>query len=568
MLIRWRLVATVGFSLAITLGCSGSSSHNDPDGNADAPGNGGTSGGSGARSSGGSSGTSAKGGSGGATTKGGAGGAGGANPGEPGACALGPADVLRVATQNLDSVLKSAISASAFVEGSSFVGRALALGDRHDPPIFVDDATKSVDELVDWLSQKVLAEGNALDTMGQSIHYSLKSEVYCAPDPDDVAADPEWAKEQEADCARDLAAHPVSFDAVFDACEGEGAKVLTITPEFGKAGTTPFALRSAGKSLSVTLDVAQGVKYAVEQDSSTMFDGDSYGAPTLTLSTEEANRVTLEVSLDGGLGLGFTQDDKRLRLETEPTHRFFQGGVDAVKREAWGNFALGTTTFTTSFKTFVEGLLQRNVTPMVSPNDSVAIEIPASAIDFDFQRDSEHLLLERSSPTADSDLVSVTNGNDTLIRANVNESRGGTVALNLDWPESGDAYVTLGPDFSLDLTFAMKNAVSKVENLQSFAADDVVSFALTSAPSSGSAPESPPASVMLLLNDDFDLALPHRTPGPQLVVNAGTFVMSSKAAAQTITVKSSNCLVYDPSSQVLHEILRGYGAASCPSVFK
>lgn len=300
-----------------------------------------------------------------------------------------------------------------------------------------------------------------------------------------------------------------------------------------------------------------------------MFDGDSNGSLSVTLSTEKANGATLAVSLDSALALGFTDGGKRARLETDPAPGLFMAGVDSVRREAWGALDLGTTTVTTSFKTFVEAMFQRQVTPQVSPNDSVSVEIPPSTISLDFERDAETVHLERSPTTDDNSLFRAKNGNETLLSADTNdESQNGGASVDVVWEPGGAFSVTPGRDFSLDLTFTLKNVANKVENLQSFAAGDVVSFALSPGASAGSIPEAPPGSVALLLNDELDLALTHRTPGPELVVNQGSFVMSSKTAGLTTTVAAPKCLVYDPNSQLEHEILRGYGAAACPSVFK
>lgn len=565
MLNRIRLIATLGLSLLAATGCSGSSSDAHSDDNAGA---GGTSGGSGTRGgSGGSSGTRASGGSGGSQAKGGSG-------GSPiaGACGLGTDDVLRVTTANLTGALKGAISAASFVEGSALVGRALALGDNHEPPVFVDDATKQVDDLVDWLSQKVLAAGNALDTVGPTVRYALKSEVYCAPDADDLDADPEWAKEQAADCAEDLAEHPVTFEVVFDGCDGQAATRLTITPTIGSAHATPFVLKTGPQWLSASFDVGEVVKYAAEQGSDVAFDGDSHGTPSVTLSAEESDHVTLDVTLNGGLGVGFTDDGKHVRLESEGSDPWFRGTVDAATRHVTGNFELGAASFALSFKTFVEAMFQRHVTPAVPPNDSVSLDVPASSLGFDYGREADHLAIWRSSPAQGSELASVKHGDDTLVRATLGESssgaRRGSVGFDVDWVAGGAFNVVADPDFSLALTFAMQSVADKVEDLQSFANDDVVSFTLAPGPSAGSIPEAASGSVALLLNDELDLALTHRTPGPELLVNTGTFVMSSKAAGLTTTVESGKCLVYDPNSQVLHEILRGYAAAACPSVFK
>ncbi|HEX5099332.1 MAG TPA: hypothetical protein VFV94_07515 [Polyangiaceae bacterium] len=569
MLNRFLLIATVGLSLSAATGCSGSSSGvASDDDDDDVPGAGGTSGGSGARGgSGGSSGTRASGGSGGSQAKGGSGGTSLA-----GACGLGPDDALRVTTANLAGALKGAISATAFVEGSALVGRALALGDNHEPPVFVDDATKEVDDLVDWLSQKVLAAGNALDSVGPTIRYALESEVYCAPDADDLEADPEWAKEQAADCAQDLAEHPVTFEVAFDGCDGPAATRLTITPTIGSAQATPFVLKTGPQWLSASFDVGQVVKYAAEQGSNVAFDGDSYGTPSLTLSAEDPNHVTLDVTLNGGLGVGFTDDDKHVRLESEASDAFFRGTVDAATRHVSGSFELGAASFALSFKTFVEAMLQRHVTPAVPPNDSVSIDVPASSIGFDYMRETDHFAIWRSSPAEERELASVKHGDDTLIRADLGESsngaRAGSVGFDVDWVAGGAFDIVADPGFSLDLTFALKSVADKIENLQSFASDDVVSFELLPGPSAGSIPEAASGNVALLLDDELDLALTHRTPGPQLLVNAGTFVMSSKSAGLKTTVETGQCLVYDPNSQVLHEILRGYGAAACPSVFK
>ena len=566
MLNRFRLISTVGLSLLAATGCSGSSSMRPSDDDADAPSAGGTSAGSGARSgSGGSGGTRAQGGSGGSKATGGSGGT-----QAPGSCTLGPADVLHVATTNLEGALKGAISASAFIEGSAFIGRALALGDEHDPPVFVNDATKSVDELIDWLSRKVLAEGNALDSVGPTLRYALKSDVYCAPEPDDLEADPEWAKEQAADCAQDLAEHPVTFEAAFDSCDD--ARRLTLTPTFGSAQATPFVLKTAPQWLSVSFDVAEAVKYAAEQGSDIAFDGDSYGTPSVMLSAEEPDHVILDVTLSGGLGVGFTDDGKHVRLESEGSDTFFRGTVDAATRQLSGDFQLGATSFMSSFKTFVEAVFERHVTPAVPPNDSVSVDVAASNIGFNFVSETDHFAIWRYSPTEESELASVKHGDDTLMLANLRSSsddaRVGSVGFDVDWAAGGAFQVVAEPDFSLDLTFAMKSVADKIENLQSFANDDVVSLVLMPGPSAGSTPEGASGSVALLVNDELDLALTHRTPGPELLVNTGTFVISSKSAGLKTTVEPGQCLVYDPNSQVAHEILRGYGAAACPSVFK
>lgn len=564
VLIRCRFIATLVISLAALAGCSGrSTSAHDTDDDGGAAGKGGSTGATSDKGgASGSSGMSARGGTGGSAATGGSG---GTKPSDPGACKLGPADVLRVTTANLGSVLKDGISAIAFVEGSALVGRALALGDDHDPPVFVDDATKEVDDLVDWLSRKVLAEGNALDPAGGrvSFRYSLQSDIYCAPEPEDLAADPEWAKERAADCARDLAEHPVSFDAVFDGCDGEDAGTITITPAFGSAHAQPFSVKAAPHSLAVTFDVAEGVKYATEQGSTTVFDADSSGAPVVTLEIEDPKHAAVDVWLDGWLGLGFTENGNYTRFDLAPSSALFHGTADATTEVLAGSFGFGAASLTTSFKTLVWEVLKRGVTPDVSPGDRVEVDIPASNVTVDYFGATDMIGLGRSG--ADGELVTARNATDTLMSARVNDAWNGNVRFDLDWRAGGGLAVTTTPALAVDLDFSLQSVADKVESLQSFANDDVVSISLEGDSSAASPPSS---TALLLINDSLDLALAHRTPGDELFVEQGTFVMSSKAAGQSTTVKAGTCLVYDPNSQVAHEILRGYGAAACPSEFK
>jgi hypothetical protein len=110
---------------------------------------------------------------------------------------------------------------------------------------------------------------------------------------------------------------------------------------------------------------------------------------------------------------------------------------------------------------------------------------------------------------------------------------------------------------TLELGFELDAIKDQLEDIQTFALDDRVTFGLTG--------EAPAATLLL---DEYDnLALLHRTPGSEVLVNAGTFEMKSEQSSQSVTVEAGQCLSFNPSSAVAHEILRGYGGLECGVAF-
>jgi len=540
----WRSSALVGFSLLAALGCSPKSTSRGDDGGA-------------AGESGGGSG-----GSGGASGKGGASGLGGSSAdsgGKGGSSGLGgvagtlvvpdcetltSAEVRRLAVTYLGRTLREAVSGVAFAEGSQLIGRVLELGDAPGSVEFVEEAQESIDEWMNELETKVLADGNVESQAGNVVTYRMTSAAYCAPDPDDLADDPAWAAEMQADCAEDLVEHPLRVVATRVNCESGAG--IELVPEVGNARIKPITLRVEAHSLDATLDVAELVSYLGEQGNTTAFDPDSGGTVLAWLNTTDPAALAFDVLQRTPVVYGWTDDDEHTRVSVGGAE--FRLDADSVAEVATATLKADEITVTGSFRALIQGVFQRHVVASVPPTDSVTLELPEVTGSCEYE--SEHATCVGIGLGGST--TTLRNGSDTLLTADFNASaqRAFDVAFELTPPQG--VRVRSTPAL-LELGFNLGAVADKLEDIQSFALDDLVTMSFT-----GDAP-----SAVLLLDEYGDLALTHRTPGPEVRVDAGTFEMKSEAFGQSVGAAAGQCLVFSPSSAVAHEILRGYGSVVC-----
>ena len=545
---RWHSSVLVGFSLCAAVACSGKSSSDDDDGGAGGE-SGESTGGTGTK--GGSSGLGGTGG--GSAASGGTSGKGGGSSGlggsagttTPDACGtLTSADARRIATSNLGNNLRDAVSAVAFAEGSQLIGRVLAAGDAPGSMKFVEEARESIDEWLDELGTKILADGNVESQTSSSVTYRMTSAVYCAPDPDDLANDPEWAAEMQADCADDLAEHPLRVVVTRVDCEqGETVKIV---PELGEAHLKPLDLLASAHGLVATLDVAETVRYAQEQGNDAQFDPDSAGVIVANLDTSNPSESTLDVTLRTPLVLGVTEDEEHRRVTVDTAS--FQMSTDSVARLATASVDVGGTKLTATLRDLIEGVFQGSVVASVPRTSDILLDIPGVAGTCEYQ--NEHLACAGLGLGDGATTVSDATG--ALLTGDLNADAGRGFDLAFDLDESGNVLAKTSP-VTLELGFALDAIQAELEEIQTFALDDRVTFAFT-----GEAP-----AATLFLNEDGDLALTRRTPGTEAHVDAGTFEMKSETYGQSVKVEAGQCLTFNTSSAVAHELLRGYNGSSC-----
>lgn len=547
----WRSSVLVGFSLWVALGCSPKSTSRGDDGGA-AGESGGSNGGSGGKSGASGKGGSTAGGKGGSSGKGGLGGGSSGLGGSAGTLAmpdctkpLTSADARRIAVTNLGNTLREAVSGVAFTEGSQLIGRVLALGDAPGSVEFVESANQSIDEWMNELETKVLADGNVESTQGAQVIYRMTSAAYCAPDPDDLADDPEWAAQMQQDCADDLAEHPIWVTVTRVNCDTEEA--VQILPAIGDSRITPIGLLAHPHSIVATLDVAETVRYVREQGDGTEFDPDSSGAVEATLDTTNPADLWFEVSLSSLLAFGTTDNDEHTRIVVNGGS--FRLGADSVTGVATASVDASGISVVGSFRALIEGVFQQRIASGVRPTDSVTLDVPAVTASCEYG--SEHVACTGIG-LGDS-TTTVVNEGATLLKADLNAASGRRFDVAFDLDRDQSVRVAPTPSATLELGFGLNAVQGKLLTIQTFALDDLVTMSFT-----GVAP-----SALLLLNDYGDLALTRRTPGSEVRVEAGTFEMKSDAVSQSVSVDAGQCLSYDPNSAVAHEILRGYSALTC-----
>jgi len=550
----WRVLAVLGVSLAALAGCSGKSSSNDDDG-----GGAGESGASNGGSSGkgGSGGSGAKGGTGGSTT-GGTSGKGGTTSGgssglggssgtmmTAGDCGLlASAEARRITLANLGGTLREGVSAVGFVEGSELIGRVLALGDAPGNLRFVSDSNDGIDDWMDELETKVLADGN-VEVEGENyVTYLMTGAVYCAPDPDDVAFDPQWAAEMQQDCADDLAQHPLRVTVTRVSC-GDAPSV-SIEPELGNDRIKPVTIVANQHGISARLDVAETVRYVREQGDGTDFDTDSSGVVSMALATGSGDS-TLTVELESPLIFGSTDNGEHSRVRVDGVS--FQATAQTGDQVASANIQTSTISVTGSFRALIEGVFQRQVAESVPGSYGVTLEIPGVTGTCRYERDA----LSCTDVGFGDAATVVGNEDGQLLTADLNPGANRRLDLELSVDSVGDVRIAPSPSATLELGYNLQAVADKLENIQQFALDDVVTFAFT-----GNAP-----SALLLVNDEGDLAVTRRTSGTEVMIESGTFEMSSEWSGQNVTVEAGQCLSYSPNSAVAHEILRGYGGLAC-----
>lgn len=549
----WRVAAVASVSLWTIAGCSGKSSSSDDDGGGSAEsgassggssgkGGSGAKGGSGTKGGSSSGGTSGKGGA----TNGGTTGVGGSAGTTPVGCDdLTSADARRIVVTNLGTTLREAVAGVGFVEGSQLIGRLLALGNRPGSVEFVESANDSIDDWMNVLETKVLADGNVETAAGPQVIYRMTSAVYCAPDPDDVAFDPEWAAEKQQDCADDLAEHPIWVTVTRVLCGAEEA--VQILPEIGNAHIRPGSLLAHPHAIEATLDVAQAVSYVREQGDRTEFDTDSGGSIVGTLDTNDPANRFFEMSLSSPLVFGSTDNDEHTRVTMDSAS--FRIAADSVAHQASADLSGNAIAVTGALRALIEGVFQRTVAENVPRTESVLLNVPGVSAHCDYENESAVCTDLGLGNTAST----VQNQEDIILDAALSSSAGPRFDVTFDLDADGNMRVRPDPDAKLELGYHLQTIADKLENIQQFALDDVVTFGFD-----GDTP-----SARLLVNDDGDLALTTRTSGSEVRVESGTFEMASEWAGQSVTVSAGQCLSYNPSSAVAHEILRGYGGVAC-----
>jgi len=214
---------------------------------------------------------------------------------------------------------------------------------------------------------------------------------------------------------------------------------------------------------------------------------------------------------------------------------------------------LQATDVTLPLHSLIESAFNREVQPDVPASDTVKLHLYGPKGGFDLDRTSEQLVL--SAVTLGIAPATVRSGSDTLLTVDVNGDSGRTLTVLVEVDADDRPRLSAFTGFDLDLGYNLAPVADKVVDLWPFAFDDQVKIALTDG--------SPGATFMR--DEDGVLSLLSRVTGPQMRVDAGSFVMTSEAYPdENVSVETDQCLLYDGTLDGEHDILRGYYGDDCP----
>jgi hypothetical protein len=516
----WRSLAILSVG-ALALGGCGSSSGDDDDGGAGSAGESGT---------------------------GGTGGTGGGGTGAEPCGTLTSEEASRIASDNIAAVLHASVETTRFLEASVLVQKLLGRGpEAEEPFVFADDANESIDEMVDTLRTDVLVDANVETSTDNAVTYHLTPEVNCPLDEEYFEIDPEGATLEQEECTADLVAHPVRYTVSRVECDhGDAVRIVL---EVGEARIVPGALTAAPSMLTLRLDVAETVRAVKDDDPTAVFDADSSGSIVATLmSGYGISNLTFALETDVVLGALEAEEPWRVVAEASPYAVALNASSESTHLA--GGLRLGTLDATVPLATFVSAL-GLELGPDVPTTDTVDLHVPRLSAGVDFDAFVERLaLFDTDLPT-----VSVNRGDDRLFSLDINKEADWALSAVVELDEDGLVSASANPGFTLDLAFGLAPLENQLVDPPPFMLEDHVSFAL-----SGDAP-----SVTLLDDADGGLLLTARTEGPVVRVDAGSLVLSSELAeSEGATVDEGQCLLFDPTLEGEHDLLRGYYADECP----
>jgi len=324
---------------------------------------------------------------------------------------------------------------------------------------------------------------------------------------------------------------------------------VRIVLEVGEARIAPGSLTASASALTLKLDVAETVRAVQDDDPTAIFDADSGGSIAATLTSADGiSNLTFALETDVTLGALEREEPWRVVAEASPyavaltTNSEFTHLASGIR--------LGTVDGTLPLATFVSAL-GLELGPDVPTTDGVDFHVPRLSAGVDVDAFAERFtLFDTDLPT-----ISVERGDDRLFSVDINKEADWSLTAVVELDDEGLVTASPKPGFTLDLGFALAPLESELVDPPSFMLDDHVSFALT-----GDAP-----SAALLEDAAGGLLLKARAEGAVVRVDAGSLVLSSEfAESEGATVEEGQCLLFDPTLEGEHDMLRGYYADECP----
>jgi hypothetical protein len=486
-------------------------------------------------------------GSGGAGS-GGSGGTGGTGVGPMPCGALTSEEASRIAIDSLSSVLHGAVEATRFTEASVLIQKVLGQGpDAEEPFALADDANTAIDEMLENLRAEVLVDANVESATESSVTYHLTPEVNCPLDEEYYALDPDGATLEQEECGAELLARPVRYTVSRIDCDYGDA--VSIVLEVGEERIVPGVLTASASMLKLRLDVAETVRAVQADDPSALFDADSSGTLAVTL-TAGYGLATLSAALETDVVAGALESENPWRFSAEASPYAVELTANSESTRLAGGWRFGTVDATLPLESFAK-VLGLEVYEEVPATDTVDVHVPRLSSGIDFDAFAERLVLfDVGLPT-----VSVRSGEERLFSFDLNEEAGWSLNGVLELSEDAEVVVKPSPGLTLDLGFALAPVQDRIVELPPYMLEDRVRLAL----------EGEMPSATLFDDDDGGLRLKSRTEGPVLRVDEGDFVLSSEAVeSESVSAGEDECLLFDPSLEGEHPILRGFVAGECP----
>ncbi len=487
-------------------------------------------------------------GSGGAGGTGGTGGTGGSGVGPMPCGTLTREEASRIATDNLSTVLHGAVESARFAEASVLVQKVFGQGANAEEPIaLADDANVAIDEMLENLRAEVLVDANVESTTESSVTYHLTPEVNCPLDEEYFALDPDGATLEQEECSAELLAHPVRYTVSRVDCDyGDSVSVVL---EVGEERIVPGVLTAGASILRLYLDVAETVRAVRADDPTALFDADSSGTIVATLATSYG-LATFNLGLTSDVVVGSLESENPWRFFAEASPYAAELATNSELTRLGGGLRLGTVDATLPLASFA-GMLGLELHEDVPTTDTVDLHVPRFSSGIDLDAFAERLVLfDVELPT-----VSVRSGEERLFSVDLNEDSEWSLNAVLELDEDAQVVLKPSPGFTLDLGFELAPVESSIVELPPYMLDDRVRIAL----------EGETPSAALLEDDGGELRLKSRTEGPVLRVDAGNFVLSSESAeSESVSADEGECLLFDPSLDGEHDILRGFSAGECP----
>jgi hypothetical protein len=431
-------------------------------------------------------------------------------------------DAVEAALQNTRSGLLGASNASAFLERSKMLVKAT--DDRDGVIPFKSDADKGTDDLVTYLKDHVLAEGNLESEDATSATYLMRPSVVC--------------KANDTSCADYVTKHPIRLVLSTPAAGDVDVAFL-----YSDARYNPVTLRLYRNSLGIAIDLGASADTIRGLTDGSNLPDTLQGVVLFELVKNAELDYSFRVSVTRDIAVGVTRDGKRYEFGLAATSPTWEVRAD-------GNaHTLG----------FIENFgAMRGKVPLSAFADSVfdlGLDKPTSADPID-------LLLSGITANAtlnDADDVVhvkgiglgastsyVKEGQNVLFSLDLNAASERRFDLDVSLDADDRALLEVSPGFDLSLGFAFSQIADRVRGIPTYALNDTIGVVLAGAARPAVKSVSGPA-------------------GSALSVVSGSLSLTSRTAPQNdVTVTAGQCLLDGASPPGESHPLSSLEAGACP----